>query len=81
MEKTNKKQEIKNSNDDNSNIDKNDNNKNGNNNNNNNNNNNINKKKSTSPGTIMLQHISIGTSVKIMISRLQTNGTNMSQRL
>ena len=77
MEKTNKKQEIKNSNDDNSNIDKNDNNKNG----NNNNNNNINKKKSTSPGTIMLQHISIGTSVKIMISRLQTNGTNMSQRL
>ena len=76
MEKTNKKQEIKNSNDDNSNIDKNDNNKNG-----NNNNNNINKKKSTSPGTIMLQHISIGTSVKIMISRLQTNGTNMSQRL
>ena len=80
MEKTNKKQEIKNSNDDNSNIDKNDNNKNGNN-NNNNNNNNINKKKSTSPGTIMLQHISIGTSVKIMISRLQTNGTNMSQRL
>ena len=79
MEKTNKKQEIKNSNDDNSNIDKNDNNKNGN--NNNNNNNNINKKKSTSPGTIMLQHISIGTSVKIMISRLQTNGTKMSQRL
>ena len=77
MEKTNKKQEIKNSNDDNSNIDKNDNNKNG----NNNNNNNINKKKSTSPGTIMLQHISIGTSVQIMISRLQTNGTNMSQRL
>ena len=50
-------------------------------NNNNNNNININKKKSTSPGTIMLQHISIGTSVKIMISRLQTNGTNMSQRL
>ena len=75
MEKTNKKQKIKNSNDGNSNIDKNDNNKNG------NNNNNINKKKSTSPGTIMLQHISIGTSVKIMISRLQTNGTNMSQRL
>ena len=80
MEKTNKKQKIKNSNDGNSNIDKNDNNKNGNN-NNNNNINNINKKKSTSPGTIMLQHISIGTSVKIMISRLQTNGTNMSQRL
>ena len=79
MEKTNKKQKIKNSNDGNSNIDKNDNNKNGN--NNNNNNNNINKKKSTSPGTVMLQHISIGTSVKIMTSRLQTNGTNMSQRL
>ena len=34
-------------------------------------------KQSTSPGTIMLQHIhcSIGASVKIMISRLQTDGT------
>ena len=29
----------------------------------------------------MLQHISIGASVKIMISRLQTNGTNTRQRL
>ena len=38
-------------------------------------------KQSTSPGTIKLQRISTGASVKIMISRLQTNGTNTSQRL
>ena len=39
-------------------------------------------KQSTTPSTKMLQHISIKhQSLKIMISRLQTNGTNMSQRL
>ena len=32
-------------------------------------------------GTIKWNNISIGASVKIMISRLQTNGTNTSQRL
>ena len=34
-----------------------------------------------SPGTIRLQPISTGAFVKIMISRLQTNGTGISQRL
>ena len=38
-------------------------------------------KQSTSLGTIMLLHISIEASVKIMMSKLQTNGTNISQRL
>ena len=33
------------------------------------------------PGTIRLQPISTGAFVKIMISRLQTNGTGISQRL
>ena len=38
-------------------------------------------KQSTSPGTIRLQLITTGAFVKIMISRLQTNGTSISQRL
>ena len=38
-------------------------------------------KQSTSPRTIKLQPISTGASVKIMISRLQTNGTSTSQNL
>ena len=38
-------------------------------------------KQSTSPGIIKLQRIATGASVKIMISRLKTNGTSTSLRL
>ena len=38
-------------------------------------------KQSTSPGTTRLQPISTGAFVKIMMSRLQTNDTRISQKI